>query len=262
MKQTRSVTGPLPEIDHQGALESMKSPSALGRQRQRKLITEQKRAWRSNGGTFPFFSLPLEMRQMIYCELFLAEEAHLMEHLKSRTKKCRKCVSFSRAFGILFSCRQAYEEARHILYGKNRFLLRDGDVNAVPGFLDGIGHANRMAMSTTIHLWGVYIDGSGWARFCALASTMPLRSLDIKSAYHSTPSKSSIGAAWVKDLAQISSLEGLSFFFPPGTQGRRPLRSGQHQPVREFFDYLREELEQTKGKVSHQERIQGRSVSR
>ncbi|KAI9854308.1 MAG: hypothetical protein M1813_001301, partial [Trichoglossum hirsutum] len=259
MRQTRSATGPLPEIDHQAALQAMSRPSVQGKYRRRKLITTQRRMWRSTRKAFLFFSLPPELRQMVIRELFSVGN---ISTVKWRKIKPKSMANFSRrpngvvlfpALGLLFSCRRAYEEVRCVLYGDNRFVLWPCDIDVVPSFLDNIGHANRMAMVTTIRLRRVDVGGKGWWNFCALASEMPLHTLDVE-AYSAESLESSIGATWVKYLARISSLKYLflSFFTTLGI-----FHSNPHQPLQRFLNHLQKELERTKGKVLHQELAEG-----
>ncbi|KAH0555624.1 hypothetical protein GP486_006431 [Trichoglossum hirsutum] len=264
MRQTRSATGPLPEIDHDAAIQSMRRP----RVRQRKMITEQKHTWKSNGQIFSLFSLPPEIRQMIYRELLIIGDVDLSWQTRYRWSKGAvravpvKSISLaaiSRVTGILLACRQAYEEARRIIYGENSFTVRYG-VDTMLSFLDRIGHANRMVI-TSINLQGVTVDEDHWPNFCALASTMPLRSLNLSSTYNLTSLKSSADATWVKDLARIGSLKKLSLSF---SSGERPVSYQicpgiglQHQLAQEFLDYLTKEFKWAKGKVLHQEHSQG-----
>jgi hypothetical protein len=85
--------------------------------------------WRHNGKVFPFFSLPPKVRQMMYRELFLAEEVLLKRAwpgTKRREGQKARFLLFSRALGFLFSCRQAHEEARLFFTVKTVFPFRIG----------------------------------------------------------------------------------------------------------------------------------------
>ncbi|KAI9766120.1 MAG: hypothetical protein M1839_005027 [Geoglossum umbratile] len=268
MSQTPSATGALPEVDHGAPPQSVSHPEVGENARLRnfaKSVNEQNSMWRSNGKTFPFFSLPPELRDIIIRELFVVgtvtttNPKRVLQRPNFRTPFHRPVLAL--ALGFLLSCRQAYEEARCFLYSKNDFLLAHHDIE-VPGFLDNIGHTNRMAMATNIRTCylGVNMEDSGLSNFCALLSGMPIRTLHITiSTWKSLDS--SIGATWVKDLARITSLESLwmSFIFncfaiyAPSFIRKTPHR----QPSEKLVDHLQEELERNKGKMSHKMRLEG-----
>ncbi|KAI9760705.1 MAG: hypothetical protein M1840_002353 [Geoglossum simile] len=247
-------------MDHEAALQSMNRPLVLESEERRKRSKDQHCMWESNGKTFPFLSLPPEVRHMVIHELLFVKTVSTPEQRTIQPRSKAKPPwspegILSSALGLLFSCRQVYEEARCVLYSRNRFLLFPRDI-LVPGFLDSIGHANRMAMATTISLLRVDVGDSGWSNFCALASEMPIRTLDVGACGH-TSLESSIGSTWVKDLARIASLEKLflSFIFAPPSFATSSY-SGPCQPSQGFLDYLQEELERNKGKVLYQGRVE------
>ena len=255
MRQTRSATGPLPEINYEAALRSSRRPSVLENERRRNRVREHRRLWRSNGKAFPFFSLPPEVRLMVFRELFYVKTIFPIRPVTFLPKSRSKPV-ISLALGLLFSCRQAYEEGRCVLYSENKFCLFPRDIR-VSGFLGNIGHANRMAMATTVRLLDMDVEHNYWSSFCALASEMPIRALEIKIYTH-TPLEPSIGATWVKDLARIISLKNvLLSFIPVPYNSYYP-----YQPTQGFLNYFRKELERDRGEMLYQGRVELGPVSR
>ncbi|KAH0559550.1 hypothetical protein GP486_003934 [Trichoglossum hirsutum] len=244
MSNTGLYSGPLGRGDHGTATSR---PEDLEDQRQQKSVPEQACISKSSGKAFPFFSLPPEVRRIIYRELFFVGEIEIAGWVTTQSLQ-DKFDLISRSTGFLRVCRQAYREAKHVLYGENSFNLK------FLYFLGNLGGTNIMSI-TTLSIFGTSTESGLWADFCAQASAMPLRSLKMNSIYNSTSQKSSVGATWVKDLARISSLAELSFSFNLATTDARGNLQCELAP--EFIDYLQQELEKTKGEVSCRKSSQG-----
>ena len=126
---------------------------------------------------FPFFSLPLELRYIIYQYLFTSKCQHnliapVVGRLHRATKlyqperrRWRAIITFNcQALPLMRTCRQAHDESTNVLYGDNTFRFDDykedvgwsldpwnsyhahSETYHLYPFLSVIGKANRMKL--------------------------------------------------------------------------------------------------------------------
>lgn len=97
----------------------------------KKHVHHKKRFTRT--GTFPFFGLPREIRDIIYVKVFetslqdstiTPDPAHTRRE-SSRYEESRKQRTISNVLGLLLVCRRANEEAMEALYGRHIFYFDD-----------------------------------------------------------------------------------------------------------------------------------------
>jgi hypothetical protein len=70
-------------------------------------------------GQYSFFTLPAELRELVYAELLLSDSAFRLGHHGPYSHEERRRLYPQ----ILRVCRAMYEEASRVLYGDNTFYL-------------------------------------------------------------------------------------------------------------------------------------------